>query len=396
MRRPCGLPAGDLVLDRSTHLICRDSQASQASKKLLRAQQWGLVIRDYSWLQQQLEHGYKQASGTKQRYCWDDSAAESEYTAAGCPESGTCGSSGSQPVAMPAAAFSPASLSDAASGTLRPSQPAVEQVPEEGNAGGPHQAEPAHCSTERGVTAACSVPSNTSKPASVPWGTAGPPGMHTAELAQRAAGSCPGLHADELEANTAGSLKLEEHGLPADEVADLSETALPAQLGGPDHHSDAGQAARSGAQQDKTPSSAGAAGLAVEVADAGKSPGRAGADSCTWPHTMKRERQCSSTSGASRSSAEPLTPLLSRHNLGSTGSGTLHSCTAGLQCSNSSCHGPDVSARYHLPAAETLENLIIPDSGQKGTCSDTCSQPWAAAVLLGVEGGHNALRLCAD
>ena len=348
------------MLGRSTHLICRDSQASQPSKKLLRAQQWGLVIRDYSWLQQQLRHGHRQALKTSQQCCCGNSAAESEYEAAGCPESGACSSGSRQPAATRAAAPSPASLSEAAGGTLRASRPAVEQVPEEGNAGGPHQAEPARCSTEQEVTAACSVPSHASEPDSMPLGAAGPPGMHAAQLAQHTAG-CPGLHADEWEANTAGSLELEEQGLPDDEVADLSKAALPTQLRGCDHRSDAEQVARSGAQQDKTPSSAGTAGLAVEVADAGKSSGTALADSSTWHHTLKRERHCC---GASKSSAEPLTPLLSRHNAGSTSSGTLHSCTVWSQCSNSSSHEPDVSARYQLPAAETLENLIIPDSGQ--------------------------------
>ena len=349
------------MLGRSTHLICRGSQASQASKKLLRAQQWGLVIRNYSWLQQQLEHGHKQASETKQQCCCD-SAAASEYEAAGCPESGTCGSSSRQPAAMRATALSPASLSDAADGTLRASQPAAEQVPEGSNAGGPHRAEPARCSTVREVTPACSMPSNASEPASMPLGTAGCPGLHADDLEAKAAGS-PGLHADDLEANAAGSLELEEQGLPADEVADLSKMTPPAQLQGPEHQSYAGQVARSGAQQDKTPSSAGTAGLAVEVADAGQSSDRALADCSASNHTMERESQCCGTLGASKHSAEPLMPLLSRHNLGSTGSGALHSGTARSHCSNSSCHGPDASARCHLPAAEVLENLIIPDSG---------------------------------
>eukprot|EP00891_Asterochloris_glomerata_P006608 jgi/Astpho2/6608/fgenesh1_pg.00101_%23_18_t len=78
----------------------------------------------------------------------------------------------------------------------------------------------------------------------MPLGTAGPPGLHAAKLAQGTAGY-PGLLDDELEANTAGLSKLEEQGLPADEVADLSKMAPPAQLRGPDHHSDAGQVARS-------------------------------------------------------------------------------------------------------------------------------------------------------
>ena len=359
------------MLGRSTHLICRDSQASQASNKLLHAQQWGLVIRDYSWLQQRLEHGHKQAFETEQRCCCDDRAAGSKCEGAGCLESGSCSSSsGRQPAEI--RELSPASLSDAAGGTLRASRPAVEQVPTEGNVGGPHQAESACCSTEREVTAACSVPSNALEPASMPLGTAGPPGLHAAKLAQGTAGY-PGLLDDELEANTAGLSKLEEQGLPADEVADLSKMAPPAQLRGPDHHSDAGQVARSGAQQDTSPSSASTAGSVAEVADAGKSSGRALADSSTWHHAMKRERQGCGALGASKTSAGPLTPLLSRHNLGSTGSGTLQGCTAWSQCSSSSCHGPNVAARYQLPAAEMLENLIIPDSGQYGSCADTCS-----------------------